>query len=149
MFLFVHVCDLLEQLFQIVKHDPPLLPRDATRRIDETVARWFNGHRGRIHSTDTDGIALLSALLPERRTDKVYSLQTASLEKVLKRILGLSRSRIDDLERWREPGCGDLADCVERVMKQAVRNLRAWYFCLLIHQKGDAGTGRIESSHHR
>lgn len=72
---------------------------------------------------EADGLVLLSTLLPERRTDKVYELKNRSLEKVISRALSLSTSRRIDLMRWREPGAGDLGDCLERVQKQAVRVL--------------------------
>lgn len=66
-------------------------------------------------------MAFLSTLLPDMRTDKVYELKEKSLEKVISRALSLSTSRYLDLVRWRDPGAGDLGDCLERVQKQAVR----------------------------
>ncbi|KAK4996412.1 hypothetical protein LTR66_003966 [Elasticomyces elasticus] len=61
-------------------------------------------------------IALLSSLLSERRTDRVYGLREARLVLVLKRSLGLGISRVNDLEGYKTAGNGDLGECVERVI---------------------------------
>lgn len=115
--LFRHVCDLLEQLSAITTRFPPYLPKDAERRSANAIAEWFRAHRTRINAEPTVE-PLLSTLLPECRTDRVYSLKEQSLEKIVARILGLSSGRCSDLARYKEPGAGDLADCVERVQKQ-------------------------------
>lgn len=121
MFPFVHICDLLEKLQAIKFHDPPYLLKDLDSRTSEAITTWFRAHRKKI--IDANGEALLSTLLPERRTDRVFGLKEKNLEKVLARILALPNSRRVDLQRWREPGAGDLADCLERVQKHAVSNL--------------------------
>lgn len=117
---FVIVCDLLEALDRISSRDPPLLQKDAQKASRDVVESWFRTNRRTI-DCEADGLALLSTLLPEKRTDRVYGLQVKSLEKIVARALSLPNSRRVDLERWRFPGAGDLADCVERVQKQAVR----------------------------
>lgn len=119
-FRFVYVCDLLETLQGIRDREPPNLPKEAQRKFNEAIEKWFVSHRRSIDN-ETDGLALLSTLLPEKRTDRVYGLQEGSLEKVIGRVLGLPNSRRIDLERWRQPGAGDLGDCVERVQKCGVR----------------------------
>jgi DNA ligase 4 len=121
-FRFMWVCDLLENLQDIRDRDPPQLPRGAKRKSNEAIEKWFAIHRQRIDN-ETDGLTLLSTLLPEDRKDRVYLLQERNLEKVIGRVLALPNSRRIDLERWREPGAGDLGDCVERVQKQGVRNV--------------------------
>jgi DNA ligase-4 len=121
-FRFIWVCDLLETLQNIRDRDPPHLPKEAEKKCHEEIQMWFAIHRQRIDNK-TDGCALLSTLLPEKRRDRVYSLQERSLEKIIGRVLALPNSRRMDLERWRQPGGGDLADCVERVQKQGVRNI--------------------------
>lgn len=71
----------------------------------------------------TSSVALLSTLLPDRRTDRVYGLQARSLQRILIRALGLGHSRIPELSRWMRPcehgttGPVDLADCVEAILK--------------------------------
>lgn len=118
-FRFSYVCDLLEELDQIRCHDPPFLPKDVTARSHVAITRWFNQHRLRIESVKV-GVALLSTLLPETRTDRVYGLRENVLEKIIGRALALPQSRCMDLARWRVPGGGDLGDCVQRVQQLAV-----------------------------
>lgn len=112
-------CDLLSSLEAIATRDPPLLPKAAEEKSRNEIIQWFRLHRTLIDSQDTHDVALLSALFPARRTDRVYGLQPPSLTKILSRCLKLGSSRIKDLERWKHPGCGDLAACVERVLSQA------------------------------
>lgn len=95
----------------------------STARKDEpdfqTIAKWFARHDRHVNHPDTDRLALLSCMFPERRPDRVYWLQATSLTRVIGRCLGLGSSRISDLDRWREPGGPDLGQCVENVMRQA------------------------------
>ena len=128
-FPFLYVCDLLERLQEIWARDPPLLPKEAQLKSKEVIERWFMNHRRRIDN-ETDGLVLLSTLLPEKRTDRVYMLQANKLEKIIGRGLALPNSRRIDLERWRQPGAGDLGDCVERVQKQGVRDVLPNASCL-------------------
>lgn len=121
--LFRYVCELLEELYAITTHDPLYLPKDSRVKQYAAIARFFATHRGVIDRQPGIGVALLSALLPERRTDRVYGLQSRSLEKIIGRALGLSASRIESMGRWREPGFGDLAECVERVQRESVSAL--------------------------
>jgi DNA ligase-4 len=135
--LFVYVCDLLEQLEQIKVRYPPYLPKDQERRTSEKIEDWFRRHRQRIDG-DTNGVALLSALLPETRTDRVYELKEKSLEKIIGRAQALPNSRRADLARWRQPGAGDLGDCVERVFRLHVITTSA-ELILLISLLGNQG----------
>ncbi|UNI18815.1 DNA ligase (ATP) [Purpureocillium takamizusanense] len=105
---FSLVCDLLDECHRLCA---------ARRSNAQAVADWFARHRGRIDAHDTNLPALLSTLLPDKRTDRVYCIQTPSLEKIIGRGLGLGASRIAELARYRQPGLGlDLADCVERLL---------------------------------
>jgi len=84
-----------------------------------TIGQWFARHDRHIHHADTDRLALLSCMLPERRTDRVYWLQATSLARVIARCLGLGSSRLAELDQWRQSGGPDLGQCVENVMRQA------------------------------
>lgn len=119
-FKFVNLCDLLSNLEALSTRDPPLLPATLRDRYYRTITQWFHSYRAHIDALDApSAVALLSALFPERRTDRVYNLQPPSLTKALGRCLGLGISRIRELQRWKEPGRGDLGACVERVQRQA------------------------------
>ena len=119
-FKFIFLCDLLSSLEALSTRDPPLLPATLRDRYQRTITQWFRSHRARIDALDApSAVALLSALFPERRTDRVYNLQPLSLTRVLGRCLGLGITRSKELERWKEPGRGDLGACVERVQREA------------------------------
>jgi|SRR5688572_10682946 DNA ligase-4 len=110
---FSYVCDLLEQCSNLCA---------ARQKHHPAVVNWFNRHRALIDDHDTDVAALLSTLLPEKRTDRVYCIQAASLEKIIGRALMLGSSRIKELALHKIPGKGmDLADCVERILITTVR----------------------------
>ncbi|KAL2110292.1 hypothetical protein VUR80DRAFT_1363 [Thermomyces stellatus] len=109
---FSLVCQLLETL-----HEQCVAGRH--RQTCETVQRWFQHHRQLIHALDSrHGAALLSMLLPARRTDRVYCIQTSRLEKIFARAQRLGTSRVRELYRYKEPGSGvDLADCIFTILK--------------------------------
>lgn len=117
-FKFQYLCDLLSDLEnnKVVKATTASRNSNPDGRV---VSRWFAQHAKRIHAADTDRIALLSCLFPEKRTDRVYWLQGATLVRVIGRCLLLGSSRREELERWRVAGGIDLGQCVEDVMRQA------------------------------
>ena len=117
--LFTQLCTLLSDLERLSKRDPPLLPAHRQQRYRETIKQWFTARRISINSPDIDLVALLSALFPEKRTDRVYALKIKSLTNLLKRCLGLGKDRMEMLDQWRKPDRGSLCDCVERALRQA------------------------------
>lgn len=117
--LFAHLCDLLSALEDLLKRDPLLLPARLRQRSNDTVKSWFRSHRVSINSPDVDAVALLSALFPAKRTDRVYGIQSPSLTRSLRRWLLLGSGRWPQLDQWQQPGRGDLGDCVERVLREA------------------------------
>lgn len=129
-FPFSHVCDLLQQVA-----DLPLARRAQPDVVRQLIRGWFAQHRSAIdafvpdNSADTVGsaaaaAALLSALLPDIRTDRVYGIQARSLQRTVVRALGLGHSRIAELARWSRPSIDgvavDLADCVEGILRRTV-----------------------------
>ncbi|KAK5119847.1 hypothetical protein LTR85_007173 [Meristemomyces frigidus] len=115
---FARLSSLLSQLEDIEVRDPPLLQVHKLEATKAVTARWFRSNRAAITELDVPGaVALLSTFLPERRTDRVYGIQAPTLCRVLSRGLNLSASRTKDLQAWREPSRGDLAACVERVLR--------------------------------
>lgn len=118
-FPFREICTLLARIEAIELHDPPLLNPEKTARIRDVIQGWFKSHRRTIRSLDARGAtALLSCLLPEWRTDRVYNIQTARLCKRVGRVLRLSSERRTMLAAYKTFGRGDLADCIERVLKE-------------------------------
>lgn len=109
---FCTVCDLLEKCHQLCL---------SKKKNTQAAVAWFARNRGRIDAYDTDLSALLSTLLPEKRTDRVYCIQAASLERVIARGLLLGASRVAELAAYKSPGRDlDLADCVERILLTTV-----------------------------
>jgi DNA ligase-4 len=112
------VCDLLEAL-----------SREATagkqHQSRGTLHQWFHHHRQQIDALDSRaGVALLSTLLPAKRTDRVYCIQTTRLEKIFKRAQSLGVGRMRELERYKVPGSGvDLADCIFSILRATVRRI--------------------------
>ncbi|KAJ5737722.1 Nucleic acid-binding OB-fold [Penicillium malachiteum] len=89
----------------------------------KTISKWFARNSSHINNANTDKLALLSCMFPERRTDRVFWLQATSLARVIGRCLGLGSSRLSELEQWKKPGGPDLGQCVQNVMCQAENNI--------------------------
>ncbi|KAM0216467.1 hypothetical protein ACHAPQ_003819 [Fusarium lateritium] len=105
---FSLVCELLEQSYDLSL---------AKKSCSSVVIKWFTRHRNYVDAHDTSLSALLSTLLPDKRTDRVYCVQAPSLERIVGRAFFLGSSRIAELAQYRQPGSGvDLADCVSRIL---------------------------------
>lgn len=116
-FPFVYVCDLLQRL------DDNQCARAGLRGNSSIVEEWFQQHRNLLVRGDYNLGPLLSTLLPEKRSDRVYNIQAKSLQRLFGRALLLGRSRLKELSRWEEAGSGvDLADCIESILKATVRH---------------------------
>ncbi|KAL4791592.1 hypothetical protein BDV19DRAFT_392940 [Aspergillus venezuelensis] len=117
-FKFTFLCDLLSSL-----EDNRILKAATESRKQnpdvKTVTQWFARHGKKIRGPDTNQLALLSCMFPEKRTDRVYGLQDPSLARVIGRCLLLGSSRREELDKWRTTGGSDLGQCVENVMRQA------------------------------
>ena len=116
-FRFADVCDLLNQLEALKLRDPPLLLAQFQEQNTKTIERWFKLHRRQIDAIDTDRLAFLSTLFPERRADRVYGMQEARLSRLVARLLAFSSDRFVALQAYKTPGNGDLGACLERVIK--------------------------------
>lgn len=117
--LFKDFCDLLSDLESCSSRQLPGLPARREKLYQNRITRWFHTHQISVGSPNVDPVVLLSALLPARRTDRVYSIQAQSLSKKLRRCLNLGEGRWQQLDQWKTPGRGDLGACVERVQRQA------------------------------
>jgi DNA ligase-4 len=116
-FPFAEVCTLFQRLEVLELREPPLLPDEHLQHTRLTVESWFKSHRSAISALAVGGaVALLSALLPEKRIDRVYGMQAPGLCRILARCLKLQAHREKDLRAYTQPGRGDLAACLERVL---------------------------------
>ncbi|RMY59342.1 hypothetical protein D0865_02128 [Hortaea werneckii] len=116
--LFSRVSTLLSRLEDIQTHGKPFLPAAKTEAVRNEIERWFKSNRPAINELGVrGGVALLSSLLPETRTDRVYGIQSASLCRIISRSLSLGAQRAKDLQSYRDPGHGDLGRCTQRVLE--------------------------------
>ena len=114
---FATLCHLFSQIEDVTLQELPII-LEKDKAIEKLIKAWFQNHRQCIKGLSVHGtVALLSACLPQRRTDRVYGIQAPRLCKILSRCLGLSLSRARDLQAYTEPGRGDLATCLQRVLK--------------------------------
>jgi DNA ligase-4 len=114
-FPFTYVCDLLERL------DKNLTSRTGFKTPGTIISDWFRAHQATFARNGNLSGPLLSTLLPEKRTDRVYNLKEKRLQTIIGRALGLGRSRLAELSRWMNPEAGvDLAGCVEMILKETV-----------------------------
>lgn len=127
-FPFRFICDLLQQLDDELRSAKK--QKTSSRDIIEA---WFRVHRERLDAPTVDASAVLSTLLPERRTDRVYGIQALKLEGIIGNALCLGSTRLKQLRRYKIAGEGlDLADCVENILTGTVspgaQKLRACNF---------------------
>jgi DNA ligase-4 len=109
---FSLVCELLDQCYSLSL---------AKKSCSNVIVEWFARHRNYVDAHDTSLSALMSTLLPDKRTDRVYCIQAPSLERIIGRACLLGASRIAELAQFRQPGSGvDLADCVHRILTVTV-----------------------------
>ncbi|KAK8034997.1 ATP dependent DNA ligase domain-containing protein [Apiospora rasikravindrae] len=114
-FPYRYVCDLLQQLEEETRSTSK--ERTPSHTI---IERWFHEHRIRLDAPTVNGCAVISTLLPERRTDRVYGIQAPRLESIIGQALILGSSRVKELRRYKTSGQGvDLGDCVESILSRA------------------------------
>ncbi|KAF7192609.1 DNA ligase 4 [Pseudocercospora fuligena] len=115
-FPFTELCTLLSRLEEVEIHHPPLLPKERPQRRRDVVERWFKSHLRQLNELNVEGAtALLSALLPGWRNERVYGIQAPSLCRILGRVLRLN---VSELQIYQKPGNGDLAECLMRVLER-------------------------------
>ncbi|KAH7124509.1 hypothetical protein EDB81DRAFT_911299 [Dactylonectria macrodidyma] len=113
-FPFRLLCDLLEILGRNSGGSSSI---DKIQDRDTlAILAWFSNHNAIIPRRGPEAVAFLSCLFPERRPDRVFSLQERHLEGIIQRAQCLGSSRMKDLQRWKTSGGLDFASSVERVM---------------------------------
>ncbi len=117
-FKFRWLCELLQDLEKNRLKKATAETQSANPDAQVIVA-WFNRHHAQIPRHGEAAIAVLSCLFPERRPDRVYSLQRKRLASIFGRSLGLGTCRMKKLNSWQESNAADFAHCVEVIMAQA------------------------------
>ncbi|KAL9615126.1 MAG: hypothetical protein Q9167_000444 [Letrouitia subvulpina] len=119
--LFTKLCDLLSRLEENCVDNRCAVSGWLDKHNKDTITQWVRSNHISIssHPDKIDLVAILSAICPADRTDRVYGLQPKSLSHRLKRCLRLGNGRWQRLDEWQYAGHGDLGDCVERTLKEA------------------------------
>ncbi|KAL8672914.1 MAG: hypothetical protein Q9168_002640 [Polycauliona sp. 1 TL-2023] len=117
-FLFSAVTDLLQALEDNAASPKRALKGWLDQKNKDCIESWVKSYKITIDSPAVDAVAVLSALFPDKRTDRVYRLQAPSLSKILGRCFKLGTARLKQLDQWKIPGRGDLGVCVERTLRE-------------------------------
>ncbi|KHO01485.1 ATP dependent DNA ligase domain protein [Metarhizium album ARSEF 1941] len=131
-FPFVLVCDLLDECHRLCV---------ANKSNTQAVVDWFARHRGRLDAHDTDLAALLSTLLPEKRTDRVYCIKAPTLEKIIGRALMLGSSRIVELALYKQPGH---VEAIDEVLHSLASRIKWSSPCIRNSEAALAPRGRCD-----
>ncbi|KAL6706353.1 hypothetical protein ACN47E_005643 [Coniothyrium glycines] len=113
---FGAICSLLQSVENISTRQPRLPQKEEKESIRQIVINWFTNQRQNLDNPDTNGGAVLSALFPHRRKDRVYGMQACSLERKLVSLLSFNHGQRAVLGAWRTGRHGDLGAYVERAM---------------------------------
>jgi DNA ligase-4 len=115
---FGAICSLLQSVENISIRQPRLPPKQEEESIREITANWFRNQRLCLDDPGTDASAVLSALFPHRRKDRVYGLQAPLLAKKLVTLLGFGHGQRALFDGWKTGKIGDLGAYIERAMAQ-------------------------------
>ncbi|KAL8717279.1 MAG: hypothetical protein Q9225_005466 [Loekoesia sp. 1 TL-2023] len=115
---FKSVCALLQALEDNAANTKKAMKGWLDQRNKDTIESWIKSYKVTVDSSEVDVVAVLSAIFPKERTDRVYSLQARSLSRILGRCFRLGIERIKQLDEWKNPGRGDLGASVERIVRQ-------------------------------
>ncbi|KAF1918764.1 hypothetical protein BDU57DRAFT_511508 [Ampelomyces quisqualis] len=115
---FGAICSLLQSVENIVVRQPRLPPKQEKENIHEITKNWFANQRHHLDDPQTSGAAVLSALFPHRRKDRVYGLQAPLLAKKLTTLLGFGHGQKALFDGWTTGKAGDLGVYTERAMSQ-------------------------------
>jgi DNA ligase-4 len=117
---FNDLCSLLEGAEKISVRHPRLLPAKEKDAIQTHIKQWFAAHRQALDSSETNAGALLSAIFPHRRKDRVYGLQQALLSKKLLKLLQFDRNhgQLALFNQHLQSSSVDLGESIRRAMKK-------------------------------
>ncbi|KAH7071398.1 hypothetical protein BKA63DRAFT_418707 [Paraphoma chrysanthemicola] len=113
---FGAICSLLQSIENITRRYPRLPPKQEKDNTREIIKNWFLNQRPDLDSAGPNGGAVLSALFPHRRKDRVYGLQAPLLAKKLTTLLSFNHGQKALFDGWNTGKIGDLGAYVERAM---------------------------------
>jgi DNA ligase-4 len=115
---FGAICSLLQSVENISTRNPRLAPKDEKEKVCEITVDWFANQRQNLDDPETSGSAVLSALFPHRRKDRVYGLQAPLLAKKLVTLLSFGHGQRALFDGWKTGKIGDLGVYTQRAMAQ-------------------------------
>jgi DNA ligase-4 len=113
---FGAICSFLQSIENVSTRQPRLPPKQLKESIREITTNWFSNQRQNLDDPGTNGGAVLSALFPHRRKDRVYGLQAPLLAKKLATLLGFNHGQKALFDGWKTGKVGDLGAYTERTM---------------------------------
>jgi DNA ligase-4 len=113
---FGAICSLLQSVEIATTQLPRLPAKEEIESIRQVINSWFSKQRHNIDDPSTNGGAVLSALFPHRRKDRVYGLQTALLANKLATLLAFNHGQKALFDGWKSGKIGDLGAYTERAM---------------------------------
>jgi DNA ligase-4 len=105
---FGAICSLLQSVENISLRNPRLPSKQEKDNIRETISNWFYNQRSALDDPKTNGAAVLSALFPHRRKDRVYGLKAPSLAKKLVNLVLVTHGQRALFDNWKTGTHGDL-----------------------------------------
>jgi DNA ligase-4 len=114
---FGAICSLLQSIENISTRQPRLSPKQEKDSSRQIISNWFRNQRQALDHPDTNGGAILSALFPHRRRDRVYGLQAPLLAKKLINLLSFNHGQRALFDGWKSGVQGDLGAYIERAMR--------------------------------
>jgi DNA ligase-4 len=114
---FNAICSLLQSAENITTLRPRLQLKEEKESIRQIISNWFNNHRHALDEPETDGGAILSALFPHRRRDRIYGLRAPLLAKKLSKLLNFNHGQKALFDGWKTGKHGDLGVYTEHAMK--------------------------------
>ncbi|KAH7396272.1 hypothetical protein BKA66DRAFT_485192 [Pyrenochaeta sp. MPI-SDFR-AT-0127] len=114
---FGAICSLLQSIENISTRQPRLPLKREKEDVHQVISNWFINQREALYDPNTNGGAVLSALFPYRRKDRVYGLQATLLAKKLIKLLAFNRGQRVLFNEWSTGALGDLGVYTERAMR--------------------------------
>lgn len=113
---FGAICSFLQSVENLSTRQPRLPLKQEKESIRKITANWFINQRQSLDDPETNGGAVLSALFPHRRKDRVYGLQAPLLAKKLATLLSFNHGQKALFDGWKTGKIGDLGIYLERTM---------------------------------
>jgi DNA ligase-4 len=111
------LCILLEGVEKLSTRQPRLPPSKEKDAIQKHITTWFFDHREALDSLNTDPSAVLSAIFPHRRKDRVYGLQPPLLSKKIVKLLNFNHGQLALFNKCLKGSGVDLGESTRRAMR--------------------------------